>query len=524
MTANRVKNILITAFLTGLWATSSRADVKVSRLFAHHMVLQRDKPVSVWGWADKGERVAVEFCGQTGTTEADECGKWLVTLSPFGVVKEGQPLVVKGTNNTLIMTNVVVGDVWLCAGQSNMYVDMRSANGKEKFLNEFDRFPLIRNFRVEYFTCSFHPLDEIPNGTWNPVGHKTMEDVSACGYFFARRLFLATGIPIGLIGIARPAASIQELIAATGICEIPELKDEVDKFAVGDLTIPQGREDYLQYLADLKKWTADFHKACAEGRFPPDQPQNIHTNRLGSTFNMTYPITRFPVKGAIWYQGEANIGDHRYALWMKALIFGWRKVWSDEKMPIYFVQLANQGGRQTDPAEFGDWMVIREGLTRTLATPFTGMAVTIDIGDPNDLHPRNKFDVGERLAVIALAKDYGKKGLVYSGPLYKEMKVEGCKIRLFFDHIGSGLMTGFKNDMDPVVPDGKAKLKCVAIAGKDKKWVWADAVIDGDTVVVSSHVIAAPVAVRYACGDNPEGANLYNKEGFPASPFRTDAW
>ena len=242
--------------------------------------------------------------------------------------------------------------------------------------------------------------------------------------------------------------------------------------------------------------------------------------------SMVSPLINYGIKGAIWYQGEANGGEgESYTHKMNALISGWRSLWKQGDFPFYYVQLANyQTSNPDNPAGGDGWAKTREAQLKTMAVvPNTGMAVIIDIGETSDIHPKNKQDVGKRLAAWALAKDYGKK-IVYSGPTYKEFKVEGNKIRISFDHTGNGLVAGKKEGLSPIKETPNGKLGWVAIAGEDKKWYWADAVIDGDTILVSSEKVPQPVAVRYAFAMNPQGANLYNKEGFPATPFRTDNW
>ncbi|MEI6535929.1 MAG: sialate O-acetylesterase, partial [Verrucomicrobiaceae bacterium] len=242
-----------------------------------------------------------------------------------------------------------------------------------------------------------------------------------------------------------------------------------------------------------------------------------------------HPLTRFAIKGVLWYQGESNCSNaDTYFHKQRALIGSWRKAWNQGDFPFYFVQLANYGNTTDNPgADDGGWAKLRMAQLKSLTIPNTGMAVAIelaDIGNPGDVHAKNKKDVGERLALWALARDYGKKNLVYSGPLYKGMKVEGAKIRITFDSVGSGLTIATKKGYDPMVKDPQGKLQKFAISGDDKKWVWADAVIDGKTVVVSAPGVPKPVAVRYAFASNPDGCNLYNNEGLPASPFRTDEW
>lgn len=240
---------------------------------------------------------------------------------------------------------------------------------------------------------------------------------------------------------------------------------------------------------------------------------------------MLHCVVPFAIKGALWYQGESNGGEgDEYLAKMRALVGGWRKIWNQGDFPFYHVQLANFEKPNDDPAGGNGWARCRMAQLQSLTIPRTGMAVTIDIGEGPDIHPKNKFDVGERLAAWALHDEYGKKDITPSGPLYKELKVDGNKAIITFNHTGRGLMVGKKEGREPAkaVPNGA--LQRFAIAGEDKKWVWAEAVIVGDSVVVSSPIVAAPVAVRYAFSMNPEGCNLYNKDGLPASPFRTDNW
>ena len=240
---------------------------------------------------------------------------------------------------------------------------------------------------------------------------------------------------------------------------------------------------------------------------------------------MIHPLLSFPIKGAIWYQGESNGAEgDSYFQKMRALIGGWRSLWNVGDFPFYYVQLANFQQPTNLPAGGDGWAKVRCAQMKALTIPHTGMASAVDIGDAMNIHPGDKRDVGVRLALWALSRDYGKKEIVPSGPIFQSAKVEGGKIRLAFDYVGGGLIVGKKDGVKPTEEDKAGKLVRFAIAGEDKNWVWADAVIDGATVVVSSKEVPNPVAVRYAFSQNPLGANLYNKEGLPASPFRTDDW
>jgi sialate O-acetylesterase len=307
-------------------------------------------------------------------------------------------------------------------------------------------------------------------------------------------------------------------------------------------TLDNQIKTYLDKLAGMQlkfdAYIAETRKALsgkAEMPVAPELPSpHPISNNAPQGWNCLYngyihPLTRFAIKGVLWYQGESNCSNaDTYFPKQRALIGSWRKVWNQGDFPFYFVQLANYGNPTDNPgADDGGWAKLRMAQLKSLAVPNTGMAVAIelaDIGNPGDVHAKNKKDVGERLSLWALAKDYGKKNLVYSGPLFKDMKVEGAKIRIAFDSVGSGLTVATKKGYDPVVKEPHGKLQKLAIAGEDRKWVWADAVIDGRTVVVSSTEVPKPVAVRYAFASNPDGCNLYNNEGLPASPFRTDEW
>jgi sialate O-acetylesterase len=303
------------------------------------------------------------------------------------------------------------------------------------------------------------------------------------------------------------------------------------QFVAKQEAIKNYRAQLPKSLDELNAWIATTRRDLASGAPLHTMPAIPATPDDGwsSMYNaMIHPIVRFPIKGALWYQGESNGGEGvTYYDKMRALIGGWRKQWRQGDFPFYFVQLANFQAVSEDPAGGNGWARLREAQTKTLAVPNTGMAVIIDtvpLPERDDIHPRNKYDVGLRLALWALGRDYGQKQLEVSGPLFKSLKIEDGKARLAFDHIGSGLMVGKKEGRAPATENKGARLKSFAIAGADKKWFWADAVIEGKTVLVSSPEVKEPVAVRYAYQMNPDGANLYNREGLPASPFRSDDW
>ncbi len=469
------------------FVATAAADVTLPNVVGKGMVLQRDLPVPIWGWADAGEEVTVSFAGQTKSTKAGDDGKWMVKLDPLKANKNASSLSVAGKNKISI-DDVLVGEVWICSGQSNMeWTVSRALNPQEE--SAAADHPLIRLFNVPGHTTSPVPQEK-GLGSWTACTPKTAPGFSAVGYFFGRRLQKELDVPVGLVGSNWGGTRIEPWTTLAGFESVPEL----GKIA----------EQVKGYKADTKVGGGS--------------PSAIYNS-------MVHPLAPFAMRGGIWYQGESN-GSEGVTYYQKkhALVNGWRKVFQNKDLAFYWVQLANF--RSENPkAEGGDgWAKLREAQTKALDIPGTGMAVITDIGAANDIHPKNKQDVGWRLAQWALHQTYDKKELVPAGPLVKGQKVEGNSIRLSFDHVGKGLMVGKKVGLEPTAEVKDGKLEHFAIAGADKKWFWAEATIDGDTVVVKSTDVAAPVAVRYGFTMNPAKANLYNKEGIPASPFRTDEW
>jgi len=524
--------VVIGGFVGLCLATSANADVRLHRVFTDHMILQRDTAAPVWGWADPGEKVSVQFGGQNVSAVTDEKGKWSVKLVPMKANTTPQALVVIGKNR-IELTDIVVGDVWLCSGQSNMDFRLGGCNAPQDI--ETADFPAIRFISLPIL-CAEKPNEDVQTREswfhWNVCSPQTAGGVSAVGFYFARRIHRETDVPVGLLVSSVGGTNIEKWMPRESFAGTRDL-DEIGKTI--DRAVAEYRKDVAESIRRVERWLPMAKQALAGNQDLPEAPEIprhpvMPGPRAGGNWvhlynGMIHPLVRFPIRGAIWYQGENNSEEEdTYVAKMNALIGSWRGLWGQE-FPFYYVQLANWL-KPTDIPSGDDrqyrWQRCRMGQLKALSIPKTGMAVTIDVGDAEDIHPRNKFDVGERLALWALAKDYGKKDLVYSGPLYRGMKVEGGKIRVEFDSVGSGLMVGKKDGRNPAVEDKAVKLNRFAVAGADKKWVWADAVIDGETVVVSSPQVPDPVAVRYAFSINPEGCNLYNKEGLPASPFRTD--
>ncbi len=481
--------------------------VSVPNIIGDHMVLQEGKTVPIWGKASPGEAVSVTFNGKTVKATADAQGKWMAKL---GKLKTGGPfeMTIAGKDNTLKLTDILVGEVWVGSGQSNMQWCVKdSKNAQEEIAAA--KYPDIRLFYVER-TVAGEPQDNC-NGKWEACTPESVPGFSAVLYFFGRDLHAALKCPVGLIHTSWGGTPAESWTSRATLEADPDLKPMVDDSDKLLAEYPKAKAAYDIAMAD---WQKAADKAKADGQPEPKKPDAPrgpdHPWRPSGLFNaMIAPLIPYAIEGSIWYQGESNAGRaYQYRKLFPAMIEDWRKAWGEGPFSFYFVQLANFTDVLPEPAE-SDWAELREAQTMTLKLKNTGMAVIIDIGEAKDIHPKNKQDVGKRLALNALAKDY-KKNVVFSGPMYKSMKIKGGKIEIGF------------TSADGLVAKGGA-LKGFAIAGSDKKFVWANAEIKGNKVVVSSDQVAKPVAVRYAWANNPE-CNLYNGAGLPASPFRTDDW
>ena len=489
------------------------AEVRLASPFTSHMVLQREVKVPVWGTAAAGETVTVEFAGQKKSTMAAASGEWRVELAPLATSSEGRVLKVSGsaTAASLALDDVLVGEVWLASGQSNM--DFTVAKTTKYYFagvtNEAAEVaaanhPILRMFTGEWMR-SYEPKREVP-GVWKVCTPETVREFSAVGYFFARTVQKEINVPIGIVTLTYGASTAQAWIRREAIAANARLKPALDQFD----------EEVKSYRppteAEQKTWAEANAKARAErkprpARLRADPVQDQHNPTV--MFNgMIAPFVGFPIRGAIWYQGESITGPRElFPLWNETLIKDWRKLWGRE-LPFYFVQLA---AHKAPPVEPGNSSIatVREMQSQALALPRTGMAVTIDIGDEKNVHPSNKKDVGTRLARIALAQTYGRD-VVWSGPVFAAMEVTNGVARVKFTHAHGGL----------VAKGGS--IKQFAIAGADGQFVWAEAKFEGDTVVVSSPKVPTPAAVRYAWADNPAGCNVYNGAALPAAPFRSD--
>jgi sialate O-acetylesterase len=619
------KNLILLLALLFYVIQSSSAKVRLPQLISDKMVLQRDTELNIWGWADRGEKVTVRFQGKYYDAEPDETGKWMVVLPPQ---KAGGPFIIEV--NEIIIRDVLIGDVWLCSGQSNQETPIT------RLVNRFPEINVSNNHYIRHYKAPSQSSPETVNektagdAQWHSGIASEVMNWTALAFFFAQEAYAYNKIPVGMLVSSKGGTAIESWISQEYLKEFPQLL--IDRVALDSLKIiekdkgagmwhlmdyddsnwktmnvpgkwrNQGinmrgvvwhRKDfelpasmerkhaklYLGTLVDTDSvfvnghfvgftsytypprnydipagilrqgknnitvkltsnsgngefvadkiykivgdgvevdltgvWKYNLGKDFGKERQYRDRLKNLNTAGSDLYNGMIYPVGNYKVKGVIWYQGESNAGrPHEYKMLMKSLIANWRELWKMPDMPFLLVQLPNFMEKSEQPSESG-WAAIREAQSKTaMETPGVAMAVTYDIGEWNDIHPLNKKDMAHRLVLGARKLVYGEK-IICSGPVYKDMKIEGDKIILTFTETGGGLTT--KNGPP----------KHFAIAGDDKRFVWAEAVIKGNTVIVSSRDVKNPVAVRYAWANNPQEANLCNREGLLASPFRTDKW
>ncbi|HET9430372.1 MAG TPA: sialate O-acetylesterase [Chitinophagaceae bacterium] len=619
--------------------------VKLPQLVRDSMVLQRDSPINIWGWASKGEKITIKFTNKAYKTKADNHGNWSLVLEPM---KAGGPHRMEITGrNKIKLKEILIGDVWFCSGQSNMVHQMNIHD--VTYSNDIAEanYPEIRHFLIPVTTNLQGPRNDLPAGYWKSAIPEDIRSFSAVAYFFARKIYEKYRVPIGLINASVGGTPIEAWTSEEGLKDFSVLVNTIQKnkdtayinnnlrTAAANMNRPQQQTDLG--LIGEKKWyeisytpkgwrtinipgywedqgikdldgvvwyrkeidvpasmtgkpakvfmgriinadvlyingkqvgsttyqypqrrynvAADLLKpgknvfvirvtnSNGKGGFVPGKPYCLFaggdtidlkgywqykvgevylTRNLGGSrideqdqpaalYNaMVAPVTKYKIKGFIWYQGEANAGrPHDYANLQAAMIADWRNKWKQPNAPFLYVQLPGFMDYNYLPSE-SNWAMLREEQLKTLEVPNTAMAVAIDLGEWNDIHPDNKKDVGERLALAAMKLAYGEN-IVHSGPIFHSSKIEANRIVVSFNNTGSGLVTN----------DGEEPGE-FAIAGADKKFVWAKARIEGNKVMVWNDSIPAPVYVRYAWADNPVNPNLYNKEGLPASPFRTD--
>ena len=501
LSMNRLFLAIAIAALAAGAPAAARAEAKPNSLFSDGAVLQRGIAVPVWGTANDGEKVTVKFQQQTVTATAKD-GRWLVRLKPL---KAGGPftLTVAGDNNTLTISNVLVGEVWLCSGQSNMAFELsRAAEAADAIAAASD--PQLRLLTVPRSAMDT-PITDAP-GKWQESSPETAAKFSAVAWFFGRDLRKALNVPVGLINSSVGGTPAEAWTSRATLEADPELKQILERYAdtvknYDPAAAAARHERALEaHKAAVAKAKAAGERAPAAPRAPVDPRRG--TGRPGCLYNgMIAPLQPYAIAGAIWYQGEANSGRAaQYQKLFPAMIQDWRQAWGQGKFPFFFVQIAPHQNMTPE---------IREAQLLTWQkVPHTGMAVITDIGNETDIHPKQKEPVGGRVALAARAIAYGEK-ITYSGPVYASMKVKGEQAVLTFTHIGSGLMAK------------GGDLEGFTIAGADGQFTSATATIEGNKVIVSSPSVAKPAAVRYGWANVPD-VNLFNKEGLPATPFRTD--
>jgi sialate O-acetylesterase len=501
-----VMTVVLFVGLGSVWA-----DVKLPAIFSDHMVLQRNEAIRVWGWADAGETVSVTLGEDTATTTANSVGKWQVTL---GARSAGDPtaLTVKG-NNTVTLTDVVMGEVWICSGQSNMQWSFNNNvdNGAEEVAAA--EYPGIRLITVPRITANT-PQEDF-EGQWVPCTPESVKPFSAVGYFFGRILHRELNVPVGLISTNWGGTRVEAWTSTGDLKQTPAAGPVLEAWQETCAAYDPVKAQ-TQYDDAIKKWEQDAAQAKADNKPAPRRPgkqadPRVSPHHPANLYNsMIAPLVPLSVRGAIWYQGESNVARaYQYRELFPLMIRNWRRDFLNPDMPFGFVQLApyNYGGDRGDALpELWEAQVMTLKHLKNI-----GMAVTTDIATTSNIHPPNKQDVGKRLGLWALATIYGER-VVYSGPIYQGCEVHADAVSISFSHVGSGLTTS----------DGEMPSH-FTVAGADRVFHPAAAQIVGSRVIVSSDEVKHPVAVRFAWSNTAE-PNLKNREGLPASPFRTDDW
>ena len=498
-------------FLLVLVTVATHADVRLPDVIGSSMVLQQKMAVPIWGTAEPGEAVTISFVGQKKTVVAGQDGKWRVDLGKLAASFTAQTMTITG-KNTIELKDILVGEVWLVSGQSNMQRLLRETDNGER-AQAAARHPNIRLFNTSREVAFKRRVGKL--GEWAACTPESVKDFSAAGYYFGVDLQKELKVPVGLLNSSYGGSQAEAWTPVSYLNASPDLKPTVDRTIQWNAEREKVRVDYAAAIA---KWREEQDKARAAGARPspsPGVPDALRDYRIASSIydGMIEPLIPFAIRGAAWYQGESNEARaEQYGLLMPTMIRAWRERWGQGNFPFGIIQLPNYRAVKPEPEESA-WSFIREAQRMTaINTPNTGLIVTIDIGEASDIHPKNKVDVGKRMLAWALKDVYGRK--IATSPVLKKTEIKGGKVILTFDDVGSGLK----------IKNGD-KLEEFAIAGADKKWIWADAMIIGkNKIEVWSASIAAPVAVRYAFNTNPKNPNLTNDSGLPASPFRTDNW
>lgn len=479
--------VLVIASVPQAWA-----EVRLAGIFADHMVVQRDRPIQVWGWADVGDDVTVTFADHSAKATAGEGGAWSVTLEPLAASGKGRELSVETSDEKTVIRDVVVGEVWHASGQSNMAMTVGSmAKELESVKSDIAAadLPSLRFCRINEAE-SPKPLDDLGRtASWTPCSPTSVARFSGVAFYFARNLHKELDVPIGVIDSSRGGTPIEPFIPREAFGSHPTLQHELELGDRGDL------EGIWKMPGGVRARDANWF------------PGRLFNSRVA-------PIKRFAARGLIWYQGESNSGvmedprDYQYK--MRALITGWRSALGNQAMPVYFVQLPGSGAGN-------GWPYLREQQRLAADLPHTGMVVTVDI-DGAGIHPPNKIDVGGRLALWALANDYGRQ-VPFSGPMFERQEIQDDKIVIHFKSAERGLMVATKDGLSAPREVADHQLAHFELCDRAGKWRPAEAAVDGKTVAVTNADVQDPVAVRYAYEVSPEDCNLYNRNGLPASPF-----
>ncbi|MEC5127917.1 sialate O-acetylesterase [Verrucomicrobiales bacterium BCK34] len=491
-------------FLVSLATASVQAELRLPSIFGHHMVLQRNMENPVWGWADPNADVAVTFAGETRTAKADAKGNWKLKIKSMPGSPHAMNLVVTSGAESITLSNIVMGEVWVCSGQSNMQWAVGQSDDADLEIATAN-YPNIRLITVPQ--VGTQEIQDDFKGQWDICTPDTVGNFSAVGFFYGRMLHQMLGVPIGLIDNAWGGSAAEAWVKRDVLEKDPRFATVINDW--------KNTEKTYNWEATLADYQKKAEAAKAANKPAPRYPRNPLTgqHRPGNLWaGVLNPTIGYGIRGAIWYQGESNAGRaYQYDDLFGLMISEWRKAWGQGDFPFYWVQLADYKDEISEPGE-SDWAELREAQSNTLALPNTGQAVIYDIGEGRDIHPRDKQNVAKRLARIALARDYGVN-VAYKSPTYKSMEVKGDKAVLTFDHVGSTLYT-----FDTKSATG------FTVAGKDKVWHNATAKLLGrDKIEVSSPAVKDPVAVRYAWAANPV-ANVESREGLPLDPFRTDDW
>jgi sialate O-acetylesterase len=483
---HRLPSLILFALVSGSFATMRAADFKLPALFADHMVLQRDKAVAFWGWADAGETVTVSFAGQSKSATADADGKWSLKLDAIAASTEPRELLVTGKEGRKVeVKDVLVGDVWLASGQSNMGWNLaKTTGGAEAAATAAD--PLLRLAKIPQRIAT-DPLDDVANAAWRHSTPETAAAYSAVAHHFAREIRRTQGVPVGIITSAFPASTCQAWIPVDTLKSDPILSDYIVKW---DQRI--AGFDSAKAIARHNAETKPDKPAADDPRRMPMRPSVLFNG-------MIRPLVPFTLRGVIWYQAEGNNGDPNFERCFPAMIKAWREAWNQSRLPFLFVQLPKFNGFLPETRE------IQARCARSV--PDTAMVVTIDLGEAKNIHPADKQAVGTRLALKARALVYGEK-IEHSGPVFKSMQREGENLVLYFDHA-----TGMKTR------DGD--LRGFEVAGADGSYSSAQAEINGSSIRLRSAEAKAPMKARYAWSHVPD-ANLINSAGLPAAPFQSE--